>query len=182
MPQAVSKYVVDSYVRLRKIGLEQDKAKKSFTYTSARTLLGVLRLSQALARLRMADFVEIGDVDEALRLMEESKRSLLEDDDREHESDRTPMSKIFRIIKDMASAARDSTPQPAQRRRRRLGRGADGERDMDVDEEESEGNEELSMNDIRARVLAKSFTEAQLMETILEVRISVTFGRKLLTT
>lgn len=172
VPQQVSKYVVDSYVRLRKIGQEQEKAKKAFTYTSARTLLGVLRLSQALARLRFADTVDISDVDEALRLMEESKRSLLEDDDREHESDRTPMSKIFRLIKDMATAQRKSaTPPPTSgKRKRRLGKGPDGERDMDVDEDQDEqGGEELLVNEIRARVLAKGFSETQLMETIIEV-------------
>ncbi|EJD53171.1 MCM-domain-containing protein [Auricularia subglabra TFB-10046 SS5] len=169
VPQHVSKYVVDSYVRQRKIGQEQEKAKKAFTYTSARTLLGTLRLSQALARLRFADTVDIADVDEALRLMEESKRSLLEEDDQIHESDRTPISKIFRIIKEMAAAQRDSaTPPPAGgRRKRRMGRGPDGERDMDVDEDEA-GGEELSLNEIRARVLAKGFSETQLLETIVE--------------
>ncbi len=38
---------------------------------------------------------------------------------------------------------------------------------MDVDEEEE--SDELSMIDIRARVLAAGFTEAQLMDTIHEV-------------
>ena len=41
--------------------------------------------------------------------------------------------------------------------------------DMDVDEDE-QGGEELTMNEIRARVLAKGFSENQLMETIMEVR------------
>lgn len=166
----MSKYVVDSYVRLRKLGQEQEKNKKAFTYTSARTLLGVLRLSQALARLRFSDTVEISDVDEALRLMEESKRSLIDEDDREHEADRTPMSKIFRIIKDMAAAQRESaTPPPTGgKRKRRLGKGPDGERDMDIDEDE-QGGEELTLNEIRARVLAKGFSETQLMETVMEV-------------
>ena len=39
---------------------------------------------------------------------------------------------------------------------------------MDVDEEE-ESDEELSMVDVRARVLAGGFTEAQLMDTINQV-------------
>ena len=46
------------------------------TYTTARTLLGVLRLSQALARLRLSDEVCRGDVDEAMRLIHMSKASL----------------------------------------------------------------------------------------------------------
>jgi DNA replication licensing factor MCM7 len=40
---------------------------------------------------------------------------------------------------------------------------------MDVDDDDEPGVEELSMNEIRARVLAKSFTETQFMETIIEV-------------
>lgn len=170
VPQHVSRYVVDTYVRLRKVGAEQEKANKAFTYTSARTLLGVLRLAQALARLRFSTNVDIADVDEALRLMEESKHSLVEDDEREQETDKSPVSKIYRIIKEMAVAQRADTPPPTgtRRSRRRMGKGPDGERDMDVDDDD-ETLEELLMIDIRARVLAKNFTETQLMETIIEV-------------
>jgi len=46
------------------------------TFTSARNLLGILRLSTALARLRLSDSVEKDDVAEALRLLEMSKDSL----------------------------------------------------------------------------------------------------------
>src|ERR1700722_4686110 len=73
VPAHVSNYVVDSYVRLRKAGKEDEAENKSHTYTSARTLLGVLRLAQALARLRFESQVAHADVDEALRLMEVSK-------------------------------------------------------------------------------------------------------------
>lgn len=46
------------------------------TFTSARNLLGILRLSTALARLRLSGIVEKDDVNEAIRLMEMSKSSL----------------------------------------------------------------------------------------------------------
>merc|ERR1712113_158844 len=49
---------------------------KATTFTSARTLLAILRLSTALARLRLVDQVEKEDVSEAMRLMEMSKDSL----------------------------------------------------------------------------------------------------------
>merc|ERR1711999_23958 len=49
---------------------------KATTFTSARTLLAILRLSTALARLRLVDHVEKEDVSEAMRLMEMSKDSL----------------------------------------------------------------------------------------------------------
>lgn len=50
---------------------ERDK-----TFTSPRNLLAVLRLSTALARLRMSDVVAKGDVQEAIRLMDMSKQSI----------------------------------------------------------------------------------------------------------
>ena len=43
---------------------------------SARTLLAILRLATALARLRIEDRVQKEDVNEAIRLMEMSKDSL----------------------------------------------------------------------------------------------------------
>lgn len=176
VPHEVSNYVVDSYVTLRKQSKEEEQKEKSHTYTSARTLLGVLRLAQALARLRFADMVDQSDVDEALRLMEVSKESLMdEDDEGDHDPDRTAISKIFRIIKDMA---RKAPKQKGPRRsRRRMGKGPGGERAMDVDDDDddddddsdNEGLTDLSMVEIRSRVLSASFTEDQLMETIVRV-------------
>ena len=49
------------------------------TTLTARQLLSILRLSQALARLRLANTVSHEDVDEAIRLIHASKSSL--DDD-----------------------------------------------------------------------------------------------------
>lgn len=50
--------------------------EKDKTFTSPRNLLAVLRLSTALARLRMSDVVAKGDVQEAIRLMDMSKQSI----------------------------------------------------------------------------------------------------------
>ncbi|TCD67279.1 Mcm2-7 hexameric complex component [Steccherinum ochraceum] len=168
VPPDVSNYIVESYVRLRKVAKDDDEQKKSHSYTSARTLLGVLRLAQALARLRYADVVEHGDVDEALRLMEVSKESLDDDEDKERDPDLSPISQIFRLIKDMANDAAGGRRRP-RKRAKRMGKGPDGQREMDVDEDEDEEEEEvLSMVDIRSRVLAAGFTEAQMQECINE--------------
>ncbi|EIW84889.1 minichromosome maintenance protein mcm7p [Coniophora puteana RWD-64-598 SS2] len=168
VPTQVSNYIVDSYVRLRKISKDDAEQKKSHTYTSARTLLGVLRLAQALARLRFADVVEHADVDEALRLMECSKESLNDDDEREHEPDRSAVSQIFRLIKGMANEG----GRKRRKRPRRLGKGPGGQRDMDVDSDEDDEDEyndgELPLIDIRSRVLGAGFTEVQLNDTIAE--------------
>ena len=53
-------------------------ASAGYTYTTARTLLGILRLGQALARIRFSDEISQADVDEAMRLMHSSKASLYE--------------------------------------------------------------------------------------------------------
>ncbi|TIB99909.1 MCM-domain-containing protein [Wallemia mellicola] len=143
VPQSVAEYLTGTYVQMRKAQKEDDSG---FTYTSARTLLGVLRLSQALSRLRFADVVEAADVDEALRLLDVSKASLYESKDGNRaDNDMTSTSKIWRIMRDL-------------RRINAAGKG-------DADEDELL---ELNLRDVRDRVLAKGFTEDSLMDTINE--------------
>lgn len=160
VPKAVSEHVVGAYVELRAHQKSDEEKGQFFTYTSARTLLGVLRLSQALARLRFADVVEIADVDEALRLMECSKASLYEhgQNARDKDEDNTNTSKIFHLIKSMAASG-------AGVARRRLGRGPQREKDgMDVDDEDNDGfNPVQNMTEVRERVIAKGFTEDQFL-------------------
>jgi len=45
-------------------------------YVTTRTLLGIIRLSQALAKLNFRNEVTMNDVDESLKLMNFSYRSL----------------------------------------------------------------------------------------------------------
>lgn len=128
----------------------------------------MLRLSQALARLRFADFVQRDDVDEALRLMECSKESLHDDDEKEYEPDRSVVSQIFRLIKSMANEG----GRKRRKRQKRFGRGPGGEREMDVDSDEDEDDgDELPLIDVRSRVLGAGYTEAQLNDTIAEVSV-----------
>ena len=172
VPADVSSYIVESYVRLRKQSKDDAQLERSHTHTSARTLLGVLRLAQALARLRFATAVLQADVDEALRLMAASKESLHDDgeDADARGADRSDTSRIYRIIKDMAEAAvAAGVGRTLRKRPRRLGRGPDRERDMMEDGEGDAAPDSLSMVDIRARVLSAGYTEAQLMTTIQEV-------------
>lgn len=68
----LSDYIVGAYVELRR----EARNNKDMTFTSARNLLGILRLSTALARMRLSDLVDKNDVAEALRLLEMSKDSL----------------------------------------------------------------------------------------------------------
>jgi DNA replication licensing factor MCM7 len=92
----VGDYLVNAYVQLR--GRADETA--DFQYTCARTLLSVIRLATALARLKFADAVDIADVDEALRLTEVSKASLL---DSKEVKRKDPLSAIFEMIKMMCT-------------------------------------------------------------------------------
>ncbi|KIY50821.1 MCM-domain-containing protein [Fistulina hepatica ATCC 64428] len=165
----VSSYIVDTYVRLRKASKGDEAQAKAHMYTSARTLLGVLRIAQALARLRQSDLVEHPDVDEALRLIECSKESLLDEEEEEPgQDDKSATSKIFRMIKEMAPSASGVRQKRGNRRTKRLGKGAEGQRDWDMDDDDDEGEDEVSIVDIRAKVLAQGYTEDQMNATIEE--------------
>mmetsp|Transcript_12532 Transcript_12532/g.14569 ORF Transcript_12532/g.14569 Transcript_12532/m.14569 type:complete len:136 (+) Transcript_12532:1-408(+) len=86
---------------------------------TARQLLSILRLSQALSRLRFSDYVAREDVDEAIRLTYMSKSSLTDDDyhdssstnnnngeDRAKQRERDIISRIFNTIRDYAKVAK----------------------------------------------------------------------------
>ena len=138
VPSTVSDYMVGAYVNMRKQQKRDEANKKQFSHVSPRTLLGIIRLSQALARLRFSNEVITEDVDEALRLIEVSKASL--SNDGESGVDQTPSSKIYNLIRGMWHS----------------GAAAAGDGDDSA----------LSIRKIRERVLAKGFTEDQLSMVI----------------
>ncbi|CAJ0931886.1 unnamed protein product [Ranitomeya imitator] len=96
IPESLADYLTAAYVEMRK----EARTNKDTTFTSARTLLSVLRLSTALARLRLEDVVEKEDVNEAMRLMEMSKDSLLGDKGQTARTQR-PADVIFATIREM---------------------------------------------------------------------------------
>ncbi|CAG8526998.1 2143_t:CDS:2 [Racocetra fulgida] len=98
IPEAIAEHMVDTYCDNRQEQKIAEARKKEFTYTSARTLLAVIRLSQALARIRLEDEVKDADIDEALRLLMVSKESLNDPADRDSRTDRSPTSAIYDII------------------------------------------------------------------------------------
>ena len=135
VPHSVSEYLVGAYVRMRQQQKRDEHAKRQFAHTSARTLLGVVRLAQALARLRFADVVVTDDVDEALRLVEVSKSSLYEGGRGDRGADETASSKIYNLIRGMAASGAAAA-----------GDGTTGE---------------LSLRRVSERVLARGFTQQQ---------------------
>ncbi|KAL9122878.1 MAG: hypothetical protein Q9187_000567 [Circinaria calcarea] len=138
VPKDVSDYMVGAYVRMRQQQKRDEGRKKHFTHTSPRTLLGILRLSQALARLRFSQLVVTDDVDEALRLVEVSKASLYNESSTG--GDQSPSSKIYNLVR----AMKDSGAAAA----------GDGSRG------------ELSIKKVRERIIAKGFTEDQFSQAL----------------
>ena len=82
IPQELHNFIVQKYVEKRKMEIQQ-KDKQGYQYITPRSLLAVLRLSQALAKLRMNDEVRQEDVDEALRLVEVSQSSINKNENKE---------------------------------------------------------------------------------------------------
>lgn len=101
MSPEVNEYVIQAYIRLRQDSKREMDSKFSFGQATPRTLLGIVRLAQALAKLRLMDIVEKEDVEEALRLIKVSKESLYQDNNKRRE-DENPTTKIFTIVKKMS--------------------------------------------------------------------------------
>ncbi|UZJ52608.1 hypothetical protein CBS101457_001928 [Exobasidium rhododendri] len=148
VPKAASNYIVSAYVKLRNQSKEEEAKGQAFHYTSARTLLGLLRMSQALARLRFSAEVTIEDVDIALELLDVSKSSLINRSklDRNGDGDQTFTSKIYYLLRDMAkdagAVAREELDEQQQRaaknKKARLRREEQESDDDDDDEQEDD--------------------------------------------
>jgi DNA replication licensing factor MCM7 len=102
VPPDLTEYIVQAYCTLRQesdpssnattfqnasnrglgsfgsFGASSAALHSDFGFLSARSLLAILRLSQALARLRFSHSISKGDIDEAIRLMNKSKNTLFE--------------------------------------------------------------------------------------------------------
>jgi DNA replication licensing factor MCM7 len=149
VPEAVSEYLVKTYVKLREAQRRAEKRGKQFAHTTPRTLLGVVRLAQALARLRFSNTVVQDDVDEALRLVEASKDSLNTDPQNGRRA-LNASSRIYNLVKALADT------------------GACRVDDAEDDEEDEFGGVEMSMRKVKERVIAKGFTEDQWLNALEE--------------
>ena len=98
----LTEYVASAYAELRQE--EADVGDQAHSYTTARTLLSILRLAEALARLRFAPEVAQSDVDEALRLMKMSKASLADETAKTKRGPHCgyPISEIFALLRNLA--------------------------------------------------------------------------------
>ena len=138
VPVELSDFVVSAYVQKRRQAHESQKTQNGdFIYTQPRTLLAILRMSQALARLRFSNIVDQDDVQEALRLMDSSKKSLETSTTGRSGRSRDPIRQYYDEIKKLH------------------------------EERGSSGNREISLDSIRNRLrIAGGFDEATLTEAI----------------
>merc|ERR1712087_1084730 len=100
IPVELTDYLIGCYVSMRAQSLDENGQYDSKKIVGTpRALLSILRLSQALARIRFSNVVSQSDVGEAMRLMKEAKHSTLqrEDIEREHEDQ---MSRIYGYIRE----------------------------------------------------------------------------------
>ena len=105
VPEILTDQIVEAYIQMREKARNKsaDDSTDCSTFTSARSLLAIIRLSTSLARLRLATSVAKEDVAEAIRLIEMSKDTIftaMEHDGHGHvgaESD-----KIRRLIDQLA--------------------------------------------------------------------------------
>ncbi|AMD20795.1 HDR053Cp [Eremothecium sinecaudum] len=102
MTSEVNDRIVQSYIRMRQDSKHATDPRHQFGQATPRTLLAIIRLSQALAKLRFSDIVETEDVDEALRLTQVSKESLYHQSETKYD-DESPTTKIYIIIKKLAT-------------------------------------------------------------------------------
>uniref|UniRef100_A0A1I8EVB8 DNA helicase n=1 Tax=Wuchereria bancrofti TaxID=6293 RepID=A0A1I8EVB8_WUCBA len=94
--------LVDMYVDLRK----DARNNKNSVFTSPRSLLAVIRLSSALARLRLSDVVQSSDIDEAVRLLEVACRaSITTEQLKQHEI--PLLDQAFAVIRDLYHSISD---------------------------------------------------------------------------
>ncbi|KAF5303013.1 hypothetical protein FQR65_LT08342 [Abscondita terminalis] len=106
IPVNLTDFIVSAYVELRR----EARNAPDMTFTSARNLLGILRLSTALAKLRLSNVVQKDDVNEAIRLMEMSKASLNKTFENKP-GYRPPNTneKVFAIIRELAGGEKTVT-------------------------------------------------------------------------
>jgi len=99
VPEELTEKLAAAYVMIRETSRNN---KKNSTFTSARSLLSIIRLSTALAKLRLSSTVFKEDIDEALRLIEMSKDTLMGEDNSEARRVRdNPVDRIYKIVVEM---------------------------------------------------------------------------------
>jgi DNA replication licensing factor MCM7 len=119
IPSNLHNFVIQKYVEKRQEQTEINKA--GYVYVTPRTLLGIIRLAQGLARLRFSDVIDQDDIEEGLRLMEASRNSVNQDSAPRQRVD--PISAVFKIIREECKKGENLTASRTAILKRVLGKG-----------------------------------------------------------
>ncbi|KIZ01252.1 Protein PROLIFERA [Monoraphidium neglectum] len=103
VPPELADYVVAHYCALRQ--RERDEMDGR-SYVTPRTLLSILRLAQAVSKLRFDEEVSRSDVDAALALMTSSQASITPDIERRVRDD--PISRVYQAVRTHALRTRQA--------------------------------------------------------------------------
>lgn len=101
VPEELQNIIVEEYVSMRQEDASDAKAAGAQALVTARQLLSVLRMAQALARLRFDEEISHSDVTEAIRLMKASKASLEDDENNSGANGTDIVTRIYGIIRDL---------------------------------------------------------------------------------
>ena len=107
VPSHLHEFITREYVKKRKFESNYKSDKTKYAYTTPRTLLGIIRLAQGLAKLRFSTEVGQDDILEAMRLMDSAQKSLKSEGDADEckisgSGRRTDKaSKIYNVFKSM---------------------------------------------------------------------------------
>jgi len=99
---SIQQDIVNAYVQIRDEEARGDVDSRK-SYTTPRTLLAILRLSQAHARARFSERVERQDFDEAMRLMKASKESV--ELSAPAKKNTNPLDVVYDIVADLSRRA-----------------------------------------------------------------------------
>lgn len=99
--------IANTYVNARAIERQANNNSHVQSVTNVRTLLGMLRLAQAHARLRFSNLVERGDFEEAVRLTLEAKQSVIDDRNQaaNNRNGNDTVAKVWGLIKNKMDMA-----------------------------------------------------------------------------
>ena len=104
IPPHLESMIVEQYVSMRQEDANDAEEANAQSMVTARQLLSILRMAQALARLRFDEQVSHADVTEAIRLMRASKASLEEEEDQgtQHAD---VMTRIYCIVRNLLASS-----------------------------------------------------------------------------
>mmetsp|Transcript_20127 Transcript_20127/g.35773 ORF Transcript_20127/g.35773 Transcript_20127/m.35773 type:complete len:781 (+) Transcript_20127:182-2524(+) len=114
IPPALCNSIVEEYVNMRQADLKDANESGSQSMLTARQLLSILRMSQALARLRFDEQVTQADVLEAIRLVKVSKKQLDEDESQDYTPGDDVITRLFGVIREYATANNTSVIRYAE--------------------------------------------------------------------